>query len=817
MAQFSPIPGKNLPMLQNYLTIALRTLLKHKGYTSINLIGLSLGLMVGVFIMLYVIDEFSYDQFHTKADRVYRVNTTFYDTPDAKGSANETNGWPVGKILEKDFPEVEAVLYTQNASFLTINHEGKRLKEKIHFASPEFFQLFSFPLVHGNADKALTEPYNIVISQAMAKKYFPGGEALNKTLVLADTLNFVVSGVMENIPTNSHIQADMIISFTTYQQLVPSFSFDDGWGNINMRNYVLLKEDVDHHSFFAKAKNIYMDRVSEMMKDWGTTAYVEFESLQDLYLKSESGNGMGPIGDISKLYMLIGIASFVILLACINFINLATARSVYRAKEVGLRKVVGSTRRGLVAQFLSESFVLVFLALFIALALIGLLMPLFNSLIGKSYSMIALVNPTILFGVVLLIFLITVLAGYYPAVVMAAMKPASILKGKLQSNRQGVQLRRGLVIFQFVISVALVTGTLVVIEQLNFMQNKSLGFEREQVLVLSRASLNIDRPNVFEVFKNDLQQLSNVSSVSYTNALPGTPGWVGQIAYPEGKTGEETVSVEYMAVDEHYINTLGLEIIAGRNFDNDKAEDLKQGLILNETAVQQFGWSSPQDAIGKKIVSPSGNPEGEVIGVVKDYHQVGLQRKIRPITMDYAPDYSYLFAVRYKGTETKAVLESIEALWKKNFDGYDFTYFFLDENFERQYQAEQRLASVLSLFAFITIAIATIGLLGLVSFMVVTRTKEIGIRKVLGANELGIAGMLSSEFLLLVLVANAIAFPMVWFAADSWLQTFAFRMELSPLIFILTAMIALFITLLVVSTQTIKAAFSNPVKALRYE
>ncbi len=803
-------------MLSNYFKIAFRNLVKHKAYASINLVGLSLGLMAGIFIMLFVLDELSYDKFHTKGDRIYRVNTTFYDPGATEGSANETNGWPVGKILEKEFPEVEAVLYTRSASYLTINYNDKRIRQSLHYATPAFFQLFSFPLIAGNSNTALEDPYNVVISKAMQEKYFPDGQALNKTLVMADTLQFVVTGVMENIPGNSHIQADMLISFATYQKL-ESFSFDEGWGNINMRNYVLLKEGVDEQAFFEKAKNIYMDRVGDMMKSWGTTAYVEFEPMHDIYLRSEAGNGMGTLGSIKRVYMLIGIAAFVMLLACINFVNLATARSVYRAKEVGLRKVVGSTRGGLIVQFLSESFVLTTLALFIALSLLGVFMPLFNSLLAKSYTLSSLLNSNIVLGVVLLVFLITVLAGYYPAIIMSAMRPATILKGKLQNNKQGVQLRRSLVVFQFVISVALLTGTFVVVKQLNFMQEQSLGFSKDQVLVINSARVNASEPNAFEALKTELEKLAFVSAVSYTNALPGTPGWVGQIAYPEGKDGDETVSVEYMAIDEKYISALGLDLIAGRNFDKSRTQELASGLILNETAVKQFGWDTPEQAIGKKITSPSGTPEGEVIGVVKDYHQSGLQRKVRPVTMDYAPEYSYLFAVRYQTKETQQVIEATANLWKTKFDGYDFNYFFLDESFEKQYQAEQRLAKVLTLFSTITLIIATIGLLGLVSFMVVTRTKEIGIRKVLGANVFSITNMLSKEFLILVLLANVLAAPIVWYVAQEWLQGFAYRMELNPLIFIYTSAVALLLTLVIVSTQTMRAAIANPVNSLRQE
>jgi putative ABC transport system permease protein len=804
-------------MFLNYLKIAYRSLLKYKSYALINLVGLSLGLTAGVLIMIYVLDEASFDKFHVNKDRLYRVNTSFTTPESGNESANETNGWPIGKVLEKDFPEVEKVLYSRGASFLMINQGDKRIRQNIHFASPEFFSMFSFPLLKGNAEKALTEPYSIVISEAMEQKYFPQGDALNKTLIMVDTLNMVVTGVMANIPANSHIQADMLISFSTYSALDTQFSYEDGWGNINVRNYVLLKEGTDFNHFASKAKDIYMNRVGEMMKNWGVSAYVLFEPMPEIYLTTKSGNGMGPVGSIDRIYLVSGIAVFVILLACINFVNLATARSVYRAREVGLRKVVGSTRKGLIAQFLSESFVLTIISLFFALVLIGISLPFFNQVIGKNYQLLSLANLSIVSGTIMLVVVVSLLAGYYPALIMSSLKPVEVLKGKMQTSARGVMLRRSLVVFQFVISVALVTGTWIILDQLTYMQKQNLGFDKDEIFVINAARVNSANPQAFETFKDQLSSLATVNGVSYTNAVPGNPGWMGQVAYPEGKSGDDAVSVEYMAVDDNYLNVLGLELIAGRGFDKQRAADLENGLILNETAVSVFGWSSPEEAIGKKITSPSRSPQGEVIGVVKDYHQFGLQQKIGPMTMDYAPQYSYLYVIKYKAANTQELIASLNELWIKSFPGYDFNYFFLDQDFERQYQSEQRLANVFALFAGITMVIAIIGLLGLVSFMVVARTKEIGVRKVLGADVLNIAGLLSKEFVVLVLVANLIAFPLTWYFANEWLQTFAFRMSVNPLLFIGTMVLAILFTLLVVSFQTIKAALTDPVKALRYE
>ena len=804
-------------MFTNNLKIALRTLLKFKGYAAINLLGLALGLTAGILIMLYVVDELSFDKFHTKGDRIYRVVTRFYQPDTGVGGTNETNGWPIGKILEQNYPEVEAVLYTRGASSLLINHNDKRIREKVHYASPEFFTLFSFPLTEGNSELALRDPNSVVISEDMAKKYFPGEDALNKTLLMGDTLNMLVTGVMKNIPANSHIQADIIVSFSTFMKLNKDFSYDDGWGNINMRNYVLLKEGADLSAFAAKTQTIYTDRVSDMLKNWGTSASVEYEPLPSLYLTSKSGNGMGPIGSLSRLYLVAGIGIFVILLACINFINLATARAVYRAKEVGLRKVVGSTRQGLIRQFLSESMMLTVFSLIIALLLTGLSLPYFNELLAKNYDILSITNFGIVSGIVVLVFIVSMLSGYYPALVLSGMKPVDVLKGKMQTSAKGIQLRRSLVVFQFTISVGLVLGTLVVMDQLSFMHKQALGFDKDQILIVNAARTKSPNPKAYETFKNELKSLSSVSEVSFAGALPGIPGWAGQIAFPEGKEGEGSISVEYLTVDENYVDVLGLQMVAGRSFNLQHEADLANGLVLNETAVLAFGWNSPEEAIGKKIASPSGYPAGEVIGVVKDYHQSGLQQKIGPITMDYAPEFSYLYAVKYRASETTELIQAVEKVWKKMYPGYDYNYLFLDQDFERQYQSENRLANVYGLFAVVTVIIGVIGLIGLVSFMIVARTKEIGVRKILGAHTFSVMVILSREFMLLIAAANAIAFPLAWYFSNQWLQSFAYHTGLNPLLFLWTMLIAMGVTLLAVSYQTIRAAMMSPVKAVRYE
>jgi putative ABC transport system permease protein len=803
-------------MLQNYIKIALRTLSRFKGFAVINLTGLSLGLTAGILILMFVTDELSYDRFHVKRDRLYRVLTQFY-TPETTAGLRgmEGNGWPVGDILRREFPQVESVVYMMSGSRFLINYDDKRIRQNIQFASPEFLTMFTFPLVKGNAATALNDPYSIVITEDMEKKYFAGQDALNKTLTLSDTLQFVVTGVMKNIPSNSHIQLDMVASFITWQNIT-GFKYDNGWGNINMRNYVLLKEGVDPATFAAKAFNIYTDRVPDMLKDWGVSSNVIFEPMSDIYLRARASNSLGPLGSIDRVYLVSGIAIFVILLACINFINLATARSVYRAKEVGLRKVSGSSKGGLMGQFLTESFVLSFISFAVAILFTWLFLPVFNELMQKNYSLLSLTSVSTVVGMISLLLGISCLAGFYPAIVMSSMNPVSVLKGKVQTSAKGVQLRRTLVIFQFIISSVLATGTLIVLDQLEYMQKRQLGFDKDNIIVVNGARARFVSGSNPQTFIDQIKDLAIVDAVTFTNALPGVPGWDGQVAYPEGHSGEEAVSVQYMAVDADYIPAMKLEVINGRNFDIRRAPDLDKGLVINETAAGLMGWTV-EEAVGKKITSPSGFPEGEVIGVVKDYHHAGLQQKIGPLVMDYHPRNSYLYAIRYKAADTKHVIQSLSELWKANCAGYDFNYFFLDDQFNEQYESEEKLARVFALFAIITVVIAAIGLLGLVSFMVVSRTKEIGVRKVLGAGVFNIVRLLSKEFVILVVVANVVAIPVSWYFATEWLTGFAFRMSINPVLFVWTLLSAISLTLFTVGYQTVRAAVVNPVKSLRYE
>lgn len=797
-------------MLKNFLKIALRNFNRHRGYTAINLIGLSLGLTIGVLILTYTIDELGYDEMHSKGDRIYKVVSVNKD-----GSIMETNGWPVAALLEEEFPEVEHALYTRRANQLMLNYETKRYEHEIFYAGADFFNVFDFKLIEGNPQSALVNPNHIVITESMKKRYFGDGIALGKTLVFNDSLDFMVSGVLQDIPRQSHIQFEMLVSFSTLERL-SDFSYNDGWGNFNVRNYILLKEGASIANLREKAASLYEDNIGEFLAKMGVEIKVGFIPFNEVYFRPDVGNGFGPKGSLTQIYLVSGIAIFVILLACINFINLSTARSVHRAKEVGLRKVVGSSRSSLIMQFMSESLVVTLMALVIVAILIDFTLPIFNEMIGKDYAISEFFQWDVVLGISVLVIVITLLSGYYPAVVLSKYRPSEVLKGNLIAGTKGVQLRRILVGFQFFISGALILSTIIVIQQLNFMRNQDLGFDKDQILVIDATRM----PNKSAVkgMIDEIESLSSVEKVSFTNALPGRPGWLGQWAYPEKEDQDHQVDTEYMAIDENYLPTLGIQLIAGSNFNPDKPSELKEGLIINETTVHEMGWKSPEDAIGKFIVSPSTYPQGKVIGVVKDFHGLGLQQHIWPQAMDYTSrSFGRYIAIRFLTGRTTDLVQETNAIWAKVAPDFTFEYFFLNDDFDRQYKSEDRLMNVLFLFTGIAVIIAMIGLLGLVSFMINVRKKEISIRKILGANPFRLIRLLVKEYAILIIIANVLTIPVIWYFAKDWLQNFAFRMDLNPMVFAVSFVIMIALAIMTVSIQTFKATKANPAETLRNE
>jgi putative ABC transport system permease protein len=769
---------------------------------------MSIGLAAGILLVMFIMDELSYDKFHEKSDRIYKVVTTSED------GGLETNAWPVAKKIEDEIPEVEATTYSKKAhSSMMVSHEGKRYQHDLFYADNNFFKIFSFNFLQGSAQTSLKNPYSIVITKEIKDRYFPNEIVLGRTLTLRDTIDFTITGVIETVPSQSHIQFDMLASFATYEKLTPSFSYSEGWGNFNVINYALLAEGADIEQVRYKVSNIYRDNIGDWMKELGVDFQVGLVPLKDVYLKSSLSNSFGPSGSIEQLKMVGVIGIFIVLLACINFVNITTARSVYRAREIGIRKLSGSSKSMLFGQFISETFLLVMASLLFALLIIELSLPLFNELIEKNYQFNSIFSFEVVAGTAGLVLFMTLAAGFYPAIILSGMKSAEAIKGKVQTSKRGVQLRRMLVIAQFGISASLVLGTIIIIYQLNFMRDQDLGFSKDQVLVVDVK--NVPRSVHLDILKNKLSSLGSVQSVSLTNALPGKPGWQGQWAYRGDIESNDPVDTEYMAIDENYIQTLDLELVAGRNFNLNNPAELASGLIINESTVYAMGWLNAKDAIGKNIVSPSKLPEGTVIGVIKDYHGLGLQHKIWPKAMDFSSDqYGIYYAIRFTTGNTSELLEQVQNEWHNVYSDHGFDYFFLDQEFEKQYRAEDRLVTLFALFAVIGIIIACIGLLGMVSFMVNTRIKEISIRKIHGASVNQITGLLSKEFMFLVVISNLVVIGPVWYFAKEWLNDFAYHTNISPSIFMINLGIMVVLAFLTVSIQIIRAAMSNPAQLL---
>lgn len=788
------------------LRLALRNLIKFKTHTAINLVGLSLGLAFGGLILLYVLDELSFDNFHAKGDRIYKVMTN-------SDGGMETNAHPIGYHLRNDFPEVESVLYTRWASNFKISHNGERHEHQVFYASEEMFSMFSFDLTAGDPSSALKDPYSVVITESLEKTYFDGN-ALGKTLTMRDSIGFNITGVVKDLPKNSHIQFDVLISFSTFPDF-RYFSYTEGWGNFDVRNYLLVKEGTDISSFKVKIKNLYDEHVGEWLASRGMEMTTAIVPLKEIYLSEQYWNGFGPNGSEKRVKTVSIIAAFLLLLACINYINLSTARSTHRAKEVGMKKVVGSSRFGIISQFMVESSLLTIIAFILAMTIIQLALPFFNELMLKQYTVNSFFTLPFISGMLILIILVSFLSGYYPALIISSIKPLNALSGRLESTFKGLNLRKSLITFQFFISSGLVLATLLVINQIDYMRTKDLGFDKDQILVID--ATGAPQNGARAVLKNQLANLIGVQNVTHTNAVPGRPGWLGQWAFPE-KEGDTHVDTEYMAIDENYLETLGLELIAGNNFDLSRPSELDNGLIINETCVEEMGWDTAENAIGRTIVSPSTTPQGTVIGVVKDFHGLGLQDNIWPQAMDYTGNrWGRYYAIRYDVDQTYDLLKGIEKQWDELYSDYPLEYFFLDEDFDRQYREENQLANVLSIFAFVVIIVSAIGLLGLISFVALSRTKEVGIRKTLGASIGQIIFILSKEFILLVLLGNILAIPIIWYFGNEWLSDFAYHTSINPVIFGIALLVTSIIAFATISFQTFRTAKMNPVKALRYE
>ncbi|GAA4447050.1 ABC transporter permease [Nibrella saemangeumensis] len=816
-------------MLRNYLKIALRNLMRHKSFTFINIIGLSIGLACCLAIILFIQDEFRYDAFHAKADRIYRLVNNRY----SQGRDNQMAMTPpaYGPALKATFPEVEEsarVLSLTNGGEILFSYEDKRfLEPDVLLADSTFFSVFSFPLTRGNPTKALAEPNTLVITESMAKRYFGDQDPLNKILNIAGELKMRVTGVMKDIPEHSHLKATCIGSFTTLKTFVSDPKRLENWTWQQFNTYIVLQENRDGKSASAGALEAklpaFLNEKAKPELDRGDMRYTtRLQPLKDIHLYSaDLEYDYAKKGNINHIYAFAVIALFALLIACFNFMNLSTARSMQRAKEVGLRKVVGADRIQLVRQFLGESVLLTLLALVVAIGIAQVWLSLFNQWMGKRLSFQEALNPTFIGSVLGATLVVGLLAGIYPAFFLSAFQPVKVLKGAVgKGSRAGYSLRKTLVVLQFTVSTILIIGTGIVFSQLKFIQKKDLGFNREQAVVLP-----LRGKAMREGFENIKQELLRNPNITAATACYGIPGgmFAGDGIKLPGQ--DKDISTNMFLVDYEYVSTLGMQVVAGRDFSRKFGTDAEEAFILNETAVQFLGWGKPENALGKEILWKEWSPKtpadsikrGKVIGVVRDFNYKSLHQKIEPMVLHiYPADFTSL-VVRARPENMAATLDFLKTKWQGLAPDWPFEYDFIDNQFAEMYRSEQIFGNLFGLFTSLSILIACLGLFGLATFMVQQRFKEIGVRKVLGASVPNLVSMLSWDFLKLVLIAIIIASPIAWWAMNQWLANFAYRVDIPWWMFVAAGTVAVLIAFLTVSYQSIRAALMNPVTSLRSE
>ncbi len=793
-------------MFKNYIKIAFRNLWKHKVFSFLNIMGLTVGMTAFFLIFLYVKFEMSYDSFHSKSNRIYRMVTDL-KTPSEVVHPNGP-AWAVPPNVADEFPEVEAAVRVQSNSILIKKGDIKFQEENTLFADSQFFSVFDFKLIKGNRTKALTEPLSIVFSETAAKKYFGDKDPIGQIIqVTGDKYNATVTGVMKDIPENSQIKGDVIVSMSTLTKKFDA-NLDSQWANYGIKAFFLLKPGTNPLALQSKFPAFLERRNGSQMKELQMFPTLFLEPLRDVYLYSKREGSKN--GNIGNVYVFSIIAIFILLIACINFVNLTTARSAERAKEVGIRKVVGAGRLQLARQFIGESVLLCIISFFLSVGLSMLLLPLFNQISGKVISEGIFHMPSyvlLLFGISLLI---GVLAGIYPALVLSSFQPIKVLKGRFVTGSRGVLLRKGLVISQFAISIALIIGTIVVYSQMKYMRSQDLGFSKSQKLIIET---NGDPGKA--AFKQAISSLPNVLSTSTANSVPGggNPGAYSQIENAKGDM--QIANLDLYFVDFDYIPQYKMQVVAGRAFSREFGTDTTQAMVLNETATRLFGYRTPQEAIGRKF--DQWGRQGKIIGVVKDFHFQSLQESMKPLSMRIEPERLETITAEIAATNIPATIAAIEGQWKNYLPDRPFSYYFLDESFDKQYRSQDRFGKLFFNFSILAIFISCLGLLGLASYSTLQRTKEIGIRKVMGASVTGIVNLLSKEFLKLVLISFVIAAPVAWYFMHDWLKDFAYRISISWWIFILSGLLALLIAVVTISYQAIRAAMANPVRSLRTE
>jgi putative ABC transport system permease protein len=812
---------KEVAMWGNYLKTALRSLSKHKGYSLINILGLAIGMATCLLIILYVNHELSYDSFNEDADRIFRI--CFSGNLGGRDFNLSMAPAPMADFILKTYPEIEAAVRLYDQGSMIVQYGENSFKEdRIVFADAAFFDLFSIPLVKGDPQTALKEPHTLVLSRKTAEKYFRDENPVGKTLNLDNRKDFKITGVFEEIPDNSHFHYDILLSMESHED-----SRNQIWLSMEYPTYIRLREGAEYEILDAKLDELIQKyAVPQMSAFMGTSkdepagdirivAEYFLQPLRSIHLHSDLLGELEPTSDAKYVYIFSAIALFIMIIAAINFMNLSTARSAGRAKEVGIRKVLGSFRKQLINQFLTESTVLSIISMIGALILVSLTMPFFNRLSGKSFSLEDLGQSSMIFLVLAITILSGFLAGGYPAFLISGFRPVNVLKGRIRTGVKAGWLRSGLVVFQFTASTILIIGTFIVCNQLRFIQNKKLGFDKEQVVILNDTYL-LGRQ--VETFKNSVLAYPEIVSGTITDYLPIIPSSRNTTGiFPDGdKESRRASPMQNWIVDHDYIQTMGMNVVEGRGFSKEHATDV-EAAVINQAMARQFGWERPlEHTVGRGTSIQGGFEIYRVIGVVEDFHYDSLRENIGPLMMFLGRSTGSM-SFRFKTDDIVKTIGILEKEWRRYLSTAPFNYTFLDERFSTMYRSERRVGKIFGMFATLAVFIGCLGLFGLAAFTAEQRTKEIGIRKILGATPPGIVSLLMREFMILIAVANMIAWPVGYFVMNRWLMDFAYRISIGAWIFVSSGILTLCIATLTVICQAIKAALMNPVDSLRYE
>ncbi|NIM91807.1 MAG: FtsX-like permease family protein [Candidatus Aminicenantes bacterium] len=790
-------PSRIMPsLIWSYIKISLRAIKRQKGFSLINIAGLAVGMAICILILIWVQDELSYDQFHANSDRIFRVIE--HEGLSSGEVLSYTQQSPaLGPVLKSEYPEIlESVRYDSMSNRLVQYGDQKFYEKGFSFVDSEFLTVFTFPLKVGNPETALKDPASIVISERMAKKYFNQSDPMGKVLRIDNRVEYTVSGVLENVPENSHLKFEFLAPFATIKQFGQTI---DGWYDFYLDIYVLLAENVDYHDVNAKVRNV----ISKHSKKDSFT--VDLQPLNRIRLFSNTILTPQVEGDIKYVVIFSLVAVFILLNACINFMNLATARSGRRAKEIGMRKVIGASRRQLIRQFFGESILTAFISLIIAMGLVYLLLPAFSQLSGKHMSFSMLAQGNVLLGLLGITLFAGLISGVYPALVLSAFQPVTVLKRIINSGTRGTSFRRILVIFQFMMTSVLIIAMFVVFQQLNFLRKQDMGFAKDQVVCIQ---LPRDLTPKVDLLKTSFEKIPEVTGTSSASAIPGRRRALTSLDEWEGRGSEDRIELGIIDVDEDFLSLFDLEMVEGRFYSREFPSDKDEALVVNQAAIRVMSMENPQ---GKKVIGK------RIVGVIKDFHMRSLHYKVAPLALILNKKESRVVFIKIMTSNPSQTIASLESCWSSIAPEYPFEYRFLDEDLEQLYQGDRHLGKVVNASAALALFVACLGLFGLASFVAEQRTKEIGIRKVLGASVPEIFSLLSRDFIKWVLIANAIAAPIAGYAMTKYLNTYAYHSNLGLVSFALPVILTLIVALLTIGWQVLRAAWSDPVRSLRYE